>query len=140
MLYRRIVFAFSALVVMTAFSAMGAHAANLFVSSTGNDNNPCSAAAPCASIGQAVSIAPPGSRITVLPGTYREMVTITSPVSLIGRNATIDAMGEDNGIFVDSSMAVTPPGPASRASRSRTPHSRASWSKTRRPSPLWGTQ
>jgi len=135
MLYRRIVFAFSALVVMTAFSATGAHAANLFVSSTGNDNNPCSAAAPCASIGRAVSIAPPGSRITVLPGTDREMVTITSPVSLIGRNATIDATGEDNGIFVDSSMAVsmavTPPGPASRASRSRTPHSRASWSRTR---------
>jgi len=69
MFYRRIVSVSSALVAITAFGATGARAANLIVSTTGSDGNACSAAAPCASIGYALSVAPPRSRITVLSGT-----------------------------------------------------------------------
>jgi parallel beta-helix repeat protein len=75
---------------------------NLFVSPSGSDGNSCSAAAPCQTIGHAVSVAPPFARITVLGGTYAEMVTVAIPLALIGRGATIDATDLDNGIVVDT--------------------------------------
>ena len=106
MFYRRIVFVFSVLILATSFTTTVARAANLVVSPTGSDGSPCTAAAPCATIGYTLSIAPPRSRITVLSGTYDEMVTVTSPVSLIGRNATIDAAGLDNGILVEGAGAA----------------------------------
>lgn len=79
---------------------------NLFVSPSGSDGNPCSAIAPCQTIGHAVSVALPFTRITVLGGTYPEMVTVTSPLTLIGHDATIDATGLDNGIVVDTPDAA----------------------------------
>jgi nitrous oxidase accessory protein NosD len=106
MLYQRIVFVFLVLILANAFTPTGARAANLVVSPTGSDGGPCTAVAPCATIGYTLSIAPPGSRVTVLSGTYAETVTVTSPVSLIGRNATIDATGLDNGILVKGAGAA----------------------------------
>jgi nitrous oxidase accessory protein NosD len=106
MFHRRIVFVYSVLILATAFSTTGARAANLVVSPAGSDGSPCTAVAPCATIGYTLSIAPPGSRITVLSGTYTEMVTVTSPVSLIARKATIDATGRDNGILVEGAGAA----------------------------------
>jgi parallel beta-helix repeat protein len=80
--------------------------ANLFVSPSGSDGNPCSAAAPCQTIGHAVSAAAPFARITVLAGTYTEMLTVAIPLTLIGHDATIDATGLDNGIVVDTPGAA----------------------------------
>jgi nitrous oxidase accessory protein NosD len=68
--------------------------ATLFVSqSRGNDANPCTEEAPCKTIMRAVAAAAPGSRIVVLRGTYHELVRVTKQLTLIGRDATVDATG-----------------------------------------------
>src|SRR3982074_954556 len=54
--------------------------------------------------GAAVIAASPGDTIRVLPGFYREQVTIDRPLSLIGASAKstiIDATNKDVGIYVD---------------------------------------
>ncbi|HXH28426.1 MAG TPA: right-handed parallel beta-helix repeat-containing protein [Candidatus Polarisedimenticolia bacterium] len=104
--FRQFPLLFSALAITAAFAATSARADSLFVSPSGSDSNQCTVHAPCATIGYTLSMAPAGSRVTVLPGTYAEMVTITSPVSLIGRDATIDATGKDRGIVVQGSGAA----------------------------------
>jgi nitrous oxidase accessory protein NosD len=97
------------LVFGLAFASAGAVLAappNLFVSPSGSDGNPCSAVAPCRTIGHAVSVAPPFAHVTVLGGTYPEMVTVTRPLTLVGHGATIDATDLDNGIVVDTPGAA----------------------------------
>lgn len=61
-----------------------------------------------ATIMAAVGAASPGDTIMVAPGTYREDVVITQPVSLIGSNqrSIIDASGLPNGIFVNGMSAA----------------------------------
>ncbi|HEX5370580.1 MAG TPA: DUF1565 domain-containing protein, partial [Dehalococcoidia bacterium] len=83
-----------------------ASSANLYVASSGNDGNACTTTAPCATINHAISVAGPHSRISVGPGTYAEMVTITTPITLIGQNATIDATGLDEGIYIHGAGAA----------------------------------
>jgi parallel beta-helix repeat protein len=51
-------------------------------------------------IQSAVSAAPAGGTVVVCPGTYTEDVTITTPVNLVGIQATIKATGLDNGVHV----------------------------------------
>jgi hypothetical protein len=69
--------------------------------SRGNDANPCSAALPCATIGHALAVAgAAGATIHVWPGTYPEEVTVTSPSTLIGHRAVINAQGLDKGIVI----------------------------------------
>ncbi|MCL2395202.1 MAG: right-handed parallel beta-helix repeat-containing protein [Acidimicrobiaceae bacterium] len=46
-----------------------------------------------ATIGAAVAAAKPGATVVACPGTYHEDVVITSPITLIGKSATIDATG-----------------------------------------------
>lgn len=61
-------------------------------------------------ISAAVSAAAPGDTIVVTQGTYKEQVTITKPLSLVGlgiRRPVIDATGQNNGIFI-SGMAMAP--------------------------------
>ncbi len=71
----------------------------LFVSAAGgNDAQPCTWAAPCRTIGHAVSVAAPGSTIVVGPGVYPESVAVTKRVALRGRGAVVDATGQVNGI------------------------------------------
>jgi hypothetical protein len=53
------------------------------------------------SITSAVAAASAGDTINVGPGTYREYVIITKPLTLSGSNATIDATGLSRGIFVN---------------------------------------
>lgn len=52
-------------------------------------------------ISAAVAAAAPGDNILVAPGTYKESVTITRPLSLTGVGATINATGLSRGIFID---------------------------------------
>jgi nitrous oxidase accessory protein NosD len=66
----------------------------LYVSaSTGSDSNPCSMAAPCATIDHAIGMAAPGSTIVAEAGTYDEQVIVTKRLTLVGRGAVIDAAG-----------------------------------------------
>lgn len=79
----------------------------LFVSAShGNDAGQCTVFRPCRTIGHAVSVAPTGGTIIVLPGSYAESVAVTRRLDLRGIGATVDATGEINGI------ALTGPGTA----------------------------
>ncbi|HYB26389.1 MAG TPA: right-handed parallel beta-helix repeat-containing protein [Solirubrobacteraceae bacterium] len=56
----------------------------------------------CASAGYstiqaAVDAAPSGGTVIVCPGTYPENVTVSSPLTLVGRNATIEGTSTGNG-------------------------------------------
>ena len=77
-----------------ALAVMPAGAATLCVNANGGQN--------CyRHISEAVAAAANGDVIRVSPGTYRESVTISKPLSLVGQFATIDAKGLTRGIFVD---------------------------------------
>lgn len=86
---------------MSAPAATALNGPTLFVSKTGHDSVACGqSSAPCLTIGQAVKNAHAGNTIVVLNGTYAEMVTLKKPLSLQGFHATIDATGQNNGIFL----------------------------------------
>ena len=81
----------------------------LFVNNSilsGYGHNPCSTA-PYTTISAAVAAAAPGSRIVVCPGTYHEDVTVTTPVTIEGIHATVDATGLDNGFTLPAPAAGT---------------------------------
>jgi hypothetical protein len=59
----------------------------LYVSTTGSDTNPCTKAAPCATIQHAVDLATPGATVSVESGHYYQTVNITKPLSLVGDGA-----------------------------------------------------
>ncbi len=79
------------LLVATPVAAAGPH--KLFVSPSGSDAGSCSRSAPCQTIGHAIDIAPPGSKVVVRAGTYNEYVVIDKRLKLVGHRATIDASG-----------------------------------------------
>src|SRR5882757_7157330 len=59
-------------------------------------------------ISAAVAAASAGDTIVVAPGTYKESVVITKPVSLVALDGTrpiIDAKGLPNGIFINGMWA-----------------------------------
>jgi hypothetical protein len=89
-----------------SFGAANAAGHTLYVSNSGNDSNPCTSSHPCQTIGHAISVAGAHAKIIVKSGTYPEMVAITSPLSLVGQDATIDASGKDNGFLVTGSSAA----------------------------------
>jgi parallel beta-helix repeat protein len=71
--------------------------------------NPTGATGCQATIGAAVSAASSGDTIQVAGGTYKEVVTISKPLSLIGAGSAttiIDATGLANGINIDGSAAA----------------------------------
>ena len=77
------------------------------VSPRGSDSNSCTAWAPCATIGHAVSLAADGDTVVVRRGTYTEDVTILVGLTLRGvGNPTIDAAGLDNAIVVTGAGAT----------------------------------
>jgi nitrous oxidase accessory protein NosD len=79
----------------------------LFVAPNGNDAQACTHAAPCKTIGHAVTVASPGATIVALPGTYAEQVTIGERLRLVGkRGATIDATGQQNGVVLNGAAAA----------------------------------
>jgi parallel beta-helix repeat protein len=62
-----------------------------------------------ATISAAVAAASPGDTVVVAPGTYKEQVVITKSISLVAlikQQATIDATGMPNGIFVNGMTAA----------------------------------
>ena len=73
---------------------------------SGYGHNRCSAAG-YTTITAAVSAAAPGSRIIVCPGTYHEDVTVTTPLTIEGIDATVDATGLDNGFTLPAPAAGT---------------------------------
>ena len=86
--------------VLLAAATLSASAATLCVNPGGTTG--CSA-----TISAAVAAAAPGSTIQVAPGIYKESVTITKTLSLIGSNgySIIDATGQSTGIFVNGVSA-----------------------------------
>lgn len=78
----------------------------LFVSPTGSDSGACTRKAPCKTIGAAVAKAANGGTVKVERGTYREEVTLTSDISLIGvGKPVIDAAGQSNGVLIKGPAA-----------------------------------
>jgi parallel beta-helix repeat protein len=79
--------------LVVAGSVAAAGPTTLYVSTGGSDGTACTQAAPCLTVGHAVSVALPGSEIVVEAGTYHEQVFITKRLTLTGEGATIDASG-----------------------------------------------
>jgi nitrous oxidase accessory protein NosD len=76
-------------------------AATVFVSTHGTDSNSCGRPFnPCATIGRGVANASSGQQVVVLPGSYTETVKITKTIRLRGIGASIDATGENQGIWL----------------------------------------
>jgi hypothetical protein len=95
-----------AVVIGVTGAAAGAATGTLYVSAQhGSDANPCTASAPCKTIGHAVAIASRGQSIVVLQGTYHETVTITKQLSVSGQGATINASGMINGVVISGGGA-----------------------------------
>jgi nitrous oxidase accessory protein NosD len=87
--------------LLAGASAANAWSTTLYVSAAhGSDGNRCSRQAPCRTIGHAVAVAGSGATIKVGSGTYREQVTVSRRVTLVGRSAVVDASGKINGIVV----------------------------------------
>ena len=60
-------------------------------------------------IGAAVAAATPGDTINVAHGTYKEQVTLSNSISLVGENrnnTTIDATGLVNGIYINGTASA----------------------------------
>lgn len=80
-----------------------AHAATLYVDPSGNDSAPCSQAAPCASIQEAIDKAANKDTILVAPGTYNESLQISKNklklYSTQNLGATITGSGTPNALI-----------------------------------------
>ena len=69
---------------------------------SGNADTSC-ATAKYSTINSAVAAAPAGGTVVVCHGTYAEDVAIAKSLTLVGRLATIDATGLDNGVMITHS-------------------------------------
>ena len=93
---RRLMLLAAPVAVVGALAGAGGHAAastaigttSLWVSTTGSDSNPCTKAAPCATIQYAVNQAPVGAYVHVEAGTYHQTANITKPLTLEGAGAS----------------------------------------------------
>jgi nitrous oxidase accessory protein NosD len=79
----------------TAFASAGHHGHVLYVSARAkqwNSDRSCRSAA-FKTIQSAVNAAPAGGTVVVCPGTYHEQVVVAKPLTLAGKQATIDQAG-----------------------------------------------
>ncbi|MGZ6345047.1 MAG: DUF1565 domain-containing protein [Candidatus Limnocylindrales bacterium] len=84
---------FALMATLAAAGPVAAATPHFYVATSGSDANACSWSHPCKTISHAVNVAPAGSRIDVLKGTYHEQVFVTKRLTLVGHHATIDASG-----------------------------------------------
>lgn len=97
----------SAILAAVWVGAAGAAPGVLHVAPGGSDAGACTASAPCKTIGHAVAVASAGQRIAVAAGTYKESVTITKPVQVIGvGKPVLDATGHMNGFVLAGAGAT----------------------------------
>lgn len=103
---RRLVLLAAPIAVLGGLTAAGGHASasttvgttNVWVSTTGSDSNPCTKAAPCATLQHAADAAPVGAVIHVEAGTYYQTVNLSKPLTLEGAGVgktTIDGSKTD---------------------------------------------
>jgi parallel beta-helix repeat protein len=86
---------------VSALASSAAIARNLHVSPKGHNTGRCTSKRPCKTISFAVAKAGRGDTVAVAKGTYRDAVSITRPVKLIGTGKpVIDAGGHPNGILI----------------------------------------
>jgi parallel beta-helix repeat protein len=96
----------AALMIFLAAPAAGASGSKLYVSPTGNDGNPCTEQAPCATIGHAVDVAGAGDTVLVAAGTYAEDVAVPIRLNVVGLgHPVVDAAGLDNGFVITGAGA-----------------------------------
>jgi nitrous oxidase accessory protein NosD len=91
----------------TAFADAGHHGHVLYVSARAkqwNSDRSCRSAA-FKTIQSAVNAAPAGGTVVVCPGTYHEQVVIAKPLTLTGKQATID----ETGVTPTFSVMLPPP-------------------------------
>jgi Right handed beta helix region len=94
-----------ALVAVLSANALAA-GKTLYVSPKGKDTGACTKSAPCKTIGHAVAAAKKGDTVSVASGTYREQVTITKDISVLGTGkSVVDATGKDNAFLVQGAGA-----------------------------------
>jgi hypothetical protein len=99
-----------AAVLLVAAPVAAASPHKLFVSTSGSDAASCSRSAPCQTIGHAIDIATPGSKIVVRSGTYHETLVIDKRLKLVGHHARIDASGL---MAAEAGVVIPLPPPAS---------------------------
>jgi hypothetical protein len=98
------ILAFGALLAVSAGVAFAVAPQRTFVSSGGNDSNPCSLPSPCRGFQAGINAVAPGGEVVVLDSAGYGPVTITKSVSLIAPNgiyAGITVVAGD-GITVDA--------------------------------------
>lgn len=90
---------------MTVHAAPLIGTTTIYVSTTGSDSNPCTKAAPCATLQYAVDNAPVGGIVKVEAGTYNQSVNITEPLTLEGAGASTTTIDGSN---IDTETMATP--------------------------------
>jgi parallel beta-helix repeat protein len=96
------------LVALAMTAAASAAGTTRYVSPAGTDTGNCTAS-PCRTISYAVSQASGGDTVSVASGTYAESVTVTKSLTLVGHDATIDAVGQTappNGVVISGAGAA----------------------------------
>lgn len=78
----------------------------LYVGPHGKDGGTCAKSGPCRTIKRAVGIAAPGDTVVVRAGVYREDVTVTKQVAIVGvGRPVVDARGKPNGFLLSGGGA-----------------------------------
>jgi parallel beta-helix repeat protein len=96
-------------VVFAAFLSTAAFAAakTLYVSTKGNDANPCTSAHPCKTIDYAIGKAAKGDTVLVEKGTYSQYVLIKKDLKVVGSgHPTLNAKGRANGFVISGPKAA----------------------------------
>ena len=83
-----------------------AAASEYYVATTGSNSNTGTSVSPWLTIGYAITHAPSGSTVSIAAGTYPEQLTITKPITLIGKGtSTVIA---PTSVYSDASMYTYP--------------------------------
>src|SRR5687767_14288191 len=95
----------STLVFLLVAMPASAQPVRTFVSSSGNDANPCSLSAPCRNFGAAINAVASGGEVVALDSAGYGPVTITRPVSVIAAPGIHAAIAPTTGIAIEINAA-----------------------------------